>query len=72
MHDAALVAILAKSNRGSRTSGIFSIAAGAVFTGLGLYHIVFEPDPPVIAMTLGAGLCLMGAGLFYIRNAKKK
>jgi len=71
-HDAAIKLLLTKANRGSKTTGVFSIVAGTVFTLGGLYHVLFDPEAILIGLCLGVGATFLVAGVFYIRNAKTR
>jgi uncharacterized membrane protein HdeD (DUF308 family) len=69
-YDAAITAILTKTSKGNKTTGLFSIAAGVAFVLLGLYHLLFDRIPILIALSLVVGVIFLVAGVFYLRNAR--
>lgn len=71
-HDAAIAALLSKTNRGMKTTGVYTIVLGVGALVLGLYHAVFDPHPILIGMgfTIGAIFCI--AGVLFIKVGKTK
>ena len=67
-HDAAIAALLAKTNRGMKTTGIYTIVLGVCGFVLGLYQAVFDPDPTLIGLgfTVGVVFCITGILLFKV------
>jgi hypothetical protein len=72
MHDAAIRSLLAKANRGNKTTGYFAMAGGTIFTVLGVYHVFFDRHLPLIVLCLGLGAALIISGMFLLRNAKTR
>jgi hypothetical protein len=63
---------ITKTNRSSKTNGLFSIAAGIIFLIIGLYHLLFEPIPAMIILMLSIGLVLFISGVFFLKITKVK
>ena len=72
MSDAAITAILMKTNRASRTTGIFLLVMGGASLLLGLYHLLFYPVPFLMWITFTVGVVFCVAGVFYIKVGNQK
>jgi hypothetical protein len=70
--DRALSNILTRSTRSNRAAGCFSVAGGSVFLLLGVYHAMFAPHGPLMALCFGLGATLMISGIALIRIAQTK
>ena len=71
-HDAAIDAILSKTNRGGRTTGVFCLAMGLGALILACYHVAHDPVPVLIGISLTVGVVFCVVGVFYLRVAKAR
>ena len=71
-NDAALEAILAKTNRGAKATGIYTLALGVGGFVLALYHMFFDPHAVLIGIGITVGVIFCITGVVMIRVGKMR
>ena len=70
--DSALRLVLTRTTRSTKGAGIFTIVLGALFSCLGIYHLLFDRHAVLIGLGFTIGLVFIVSGIILVGIAKKK